>query len=274
MENYNFRDYRLLIKDHYLKLHGKEFGMISKLSKICGCHGPYISRVLKKEADLSLEQANNLCEFFKWSEEYSDFFLLLVQAERAGSIELKARLNRKINRIIDSKNRVSKIIEEENLAHNAQNEIEFSSIYYQNCLNALVHMASGLEKIKNVDDLTNLLNFSREEISQCLDFLKKYDVVKQKNGDLFDNRRLHLSKQSPFLISHHRNWRNRADQNLQKNNPNDIHYTSLFSVNKEDYLNIKNMIVAFIDQSRKVIRSSENETQIVNLNLDYYLLNK
>ena len=82
---FEYSDYKLYLSDKIdgMPKHGR--GERSKLAEALRCHLAYVSQVLKGEAQLSLEQADIINQYFDHSPDEADFFLLLVQAARAGT---------------------------------------------------------------------------------------------------------------------------------------------------------------------------------------------
>src|SRR5213595_3742322 len=91
-DTFEYVDYRSYVSDLLASQPKKGHGFRSKLATVIGCRPAYITLVLKGQANLSLEQADLLCAHFGLTSEEADFFLLLVQFERAGSASLRQRL--------------------------------------------------------------------------------------------------------------------------------------------------------------------------------------
>jgi transcriptional regulator with XRE-family HTH domain len=64
-------------------------GTKAQLAEAAECQSTYISQVLHGKAQLSPEQAERIARYLKLGKEETNFFMLLVHKERAGSKELK-----------------------------------------------------------------------------------------------------------------------------------------------------------------------------------------
>ena len=92
-DNTNYRDViRLKIKEN-----DSVRGYQSRLAESAGCHSSYLSQVLKGQVNLTPDQGMAFCEFWNFDELHSDFFLSLLNLERAGTERLKNK--RFINRL-------------------------------------------------------------------------------------------------------------------------------------------------------------------------------
>ena len=58
-------------------------GYQRQLSEAAGCHTSYLSQVLADKAQLTPDHAAGLAVFWQWNETASEYFLTMVQLERA-----------------------------------------------------------------------------------------------------------------------------------------------------------------------------------------------
>ncbi len=95
----------------------------------------FISRVLKEQAHLSLEQAYKANQFFNHDEPASNFFLNMVQKEKSGSVELKAFFQKAMKEILEKRKFISERINKtQNLTKAMRNR------YYSGWLYAAIHI--------------------------------------------------------------------------------------------------------------------------------------
>ena len=106
MSIFDFDNYKDYLKEHF-KTSGEGRGGRTKLAKYLDCQSGFISHVFNSYTNFSLEHAILVNEFLRHDEEQGEFFLLLVQLERAGSFKLKNFFQTKVNKIKKSKRRVS-----------------------------------------------------------------------------------------------------------------------------------------------------------------------
>lgn len=87
MQVYEFKDYRKFLIQA-LGGESKRTGQRGALAEHLGCQSAYLSQVLKGVANFNLEQAFKVNQFFGHDPQASEYFLNLVQLERAGTRQL------------------------------------------------------------------------------------------------------------------------------------------------------------------------------------------
>src|SRR4051812_4695342 len=96
---FQFDDYKAYLNERLDDpARGGGRGSRSRLSAAMGCQTAYTAQVLKGGAHLSLEQAEAANEFLGHSEEEGAFLLLLVQLARAGTLKLRQRFHREVEK--------------------------------------------------------------------------------------------------------------------------------------------------------------------------------
>src|SRR5690606_34948127 len=83
----------------YLKARLQARGMKSEAARAMNCQPAYLSRVLADQATLSSEQAFSLNIVLNHKELESEYFLALVDYERAGTAEFRSYLKAKLDRL-------------------------------------------------------------------------------------------------------------------------------------------------------------------------------
>src|SRR4051812_23465834 len=91
---FDFENYRAYLQEALNAKHGSQ----TRFAKALSCQPAHISKVLSGDAQLSLEQADLANEFLSHSPDQSDYFLLLVEYDRAGTARLKKHFLRHLSR--------------------------------------------------------------------------------------------------------------------------------------------------------------------------------
>lgn len=97
---FTYINYKIYLKALIRNTPGYGHGFKSKIAKHLGCQTTYISQILNKDANFSLEQVEDLNELLGHSREESQFFRLLVQWERAGTVKLKNAIQYEIKEVL------------------------------------------------------------------------------------------------------------------------------------------------------------------------------
>jgi uncharacterized protein (TIGR02147 family) len=264
---FEYRDYKTFLKE---KLKTMGHGAQAKLSEAINCQPAYISQVLNRTPDLSLEQAADTAEFLELSKAQQDFFLLLVQHDRAGSERLKKIFKVKIAELIKSRALVSNRISGTDILDENTKAKYYSRWYY-----AAIHVLVSVESLGSRDAICEHLGLRKEIVNEALDFLLKDGLIREKSTGEFTvgMRRLFLEGDSPYIIQHHANWRLRAIETITQGGEGNIHFSSLYGLSKTDFERIKESLLSQLVEIRELVKPSPEEMVCV-LNLDLFSLEK
>jgi uncharacterized protein (TIGR02147 family) len=240
-------------------------GFRSRLAQALRCNIAYISQVLNKNAQLGLEQAEELNSFLGHSTEESELFLLLVQHERAGSQKLAARLkgqieSRRAERLL-LRNRVD-IKQSLSPAHQIR--------YYSSWEYGAVHVSLAVPGLDEPEAIARELGIPRRRVSEILEFLAQVGLASPKNGRyVLGQARIFLKSDSPMVWKHHTNWRLRAIQSFQEARSDRLHLSTVFSASGEDLKRMKALLLNCIEEVRGKIKDSKDEA-VHCLNVDFF----
>jgi uncharacterized protein (TIGR02147 family) len=257
MSIFSYIDYFKWLADR-LKISGQTYGLKKRLAEAAGCQSSYFSLVVKREAHLTLEQAERLARYWQLSPEESDYLLLLVSFARSGSPELKSFYQTKLNKLKEA---------HENLSQRIKNVEVFpeteAAIYYSSWQYLAIHILISIPEFQNIRAISERLQLSQESVLHTLQYLQQLGLAELKAGQWKSTRReIHLPRESHFISLHHSHWRRRAVDNAFLNRKDDIHYTGVSSLAAKDIEVLRQMILKFIDDSRKVIGPSQEEEMI------------
>jgi hypothetical protein len=80
---------------------------------------------------------------------------------------------------------------------------------------------------------------------------------------------VHLPAESDFVLSHHRNYRLRALEELKIRKPRNLHYSMLLAVSKADAQRIRELFLELFKKADEIIVPSREEVAY-QLCLDYF----
>lgn len=263
---YSFSSYKKYLLEALESIgHGSRL----KLAKAINCQPAYISLVLNKDAHLSLEQAEEVVGFLELSAPEAEYFVLLVQFERAGSSKLRERWTKRMKEIRDEQTQLSKRVSDANVLDEATQARYYSSWHY-----AAIHMAVTVPGLQTRRAIRGYLGLGTEQIDEALEFLEKTGLVVKSAGEFATgNARLFLKSDSPYINRHHANLRECAIQFLGCDDKASLHYSTFFSLSKSDYLKIKERLLVMIDEVRTAVRPSKEE-ELAVLAVDWFVPRK
>lgn len=226
----------------------------------------HVSQVLKGISNLSFEQAEDLNELLGHSTEQADYFLLLVQLERAGSQKLKERLKNQIE-----KARSKRLVLKDRLDVKASLTKEDQVTFYSSWHYVAVHILLTIPAFQTKEAISRQLKISLKRTTEILEFMQNLGLAELKNGKYtVGTTRIHLGNDSPMISKHHINWRLQAIQSLEKEDfLESLHYSSVVSIAKNDVNEIKSVLVKAIENAKKLIRDSKEE-ELHSFSIDFF----
>ncbi|MFL5814696.1 MAG: TIGR02147 family protein [Bdellovibrionia bacterium] len=234
-------------------------GARARLSQAIGCQTAYTAQVLRGSAHFSLEQGEAINEYLGHTDEQGRFFLLLIQRDRAGSVKLRQRFEREISDVLSSrlalKNRLG--------VHQSlsdKNQLQYYSSWYYSA----VHALTSIPGFQSPEKISRRLGIDSVRAAQALELLLESGLlVREKTRDgeqlKIGVARIHLPHDSPLISKHHINWRLQAIRALEKQKPENLHYSSVISISEEDYARIREVLVKTLESIKPIIRDSKEE---------------
>lgn len=262
MDVFNHNEYRALIKEwENLQTHA---GARSRLAKAAGCSPSWMTRVMSSSVQLTPDQAVAIASFFHLNESETDYFLLLVDFERAATLNLKNRIRKKMEALKRESRKIAASVKA------GESVKEESAIrYYSSWIYSALHVACMI-KSQTSEQLAVLLRLPLDATVARLMELEKMGLLKRANGKwICDVSSVHLSSDHPASLAGHVSWRSRTIQQLSENYERGLHYSAAHCLSKADVEKIRDILKKAILKCRDVIEPSPSETLGV-LCLDWY----
>lgn len=118
--------------------------------------------------------------------------------------------------------------------------------------------------------LVQHLQLPAEIISEAIDFLESRGLLVGQGGRYrIGPRHLHLANHSPYINKHHTNWRLRALHAMDTPQHNDLHYSVVVTLSKDDVIKLKSNIVDMIQENMKVVKDSKEECTLA-VGIDFF----
>lgn len=242
-------------------------GAARQLALHLKCHSTYVSQVIKGKADLSIDQGLGFCGYFKLGTEPTEFFLDLLQRDRAATREAKAhfqgRLDRRLAELSDMKKRwkISETL-----------SAEQESKYYGSWVPQAVHLYCQLPGRHTAASIAKALTLTEARVAAVVDDLASLGFLEATSEGLKSLRdSVHLGNDSALIARNHVNWRVKTITDLTARGRAGRHYSSVVSMSAKTALEIEAMILAHVEQTRAVILPSTSEGLYVYC-LDFFPL--
>lgn len=261
---YDYDNYKKYVNDFISESPKRGRGIYSKIATHLNINTVVVSQIFKGTRDLTAEQALSLSQFFEMNYLEKEYFLYLVQIERAGNYELKNYFREKLAAIKIEASRIKNIVNNQELPEEAKFQF-YSKWYY-----SAIRLSTLLPGCTNSQDIAKHLRLPFAQTQEVVDFLLKYGLLKQEKNQLkIGPQRTHLSEDSPYVSRHHLNWRLKGIENMEHLKHSEIFYTSPMTISQETMETIKVMILKFISEMSTHVKDAKDE-KLVCLNIDFF----
>lgn len=266
MQVINLDSSKDIIKAYILTRPKNGRGEITRLGQYLKVSTTLISQVLAGQKTLTIEQAFLFVSYAGLGNLEADYFLFLIQLERAGNEELKQYWKKKITEI---KLQGLKLANRVNVSKQLTDTEK--AIFYSNGLYSAMRLyASVGGKGKSLEEIAERFSVSRAKCSEMLNFLVGSGLCLKENEKYFmGSQKTHLEEGSPFLVRHHANWRMRSIRQSEDLTKEELMYTAPVSLSREDFQNLREQMVGFIQTFLKQVHASKEE-EVACLNLDFF----
>lgn len=248
--------------------HRSERGYQTRLAAALRCQRAYITHILKGRALLTPDQGMALARHWSFSDEEAEFFLALVNCDRAATPSLRDHLRRRIEQMRAQRREVAAA------ARGAPAlGLEMQMKYYAQWYWSAIHIIVSIPEYGTPDAIAARLGLARSRVVAVLSELELMGLVRREPDGRYavGTASLHLSKSSPCYGLHHANWRTLAARTLPLQREENLHYTSVFSISRADFEHIRSELLEQVKSSRERIAASRDE-ELACLALDLFLV--
>lgn len=261
---FDFKSYKQCVNNWIESQPKGGHGQLRRMAEFLRVNSVVMSQIFRGTRDLTSEQAVQICKFMGFSDPQRDYFLLLVNYERAGSLELKEVINSQIEAAKKAANALKNRIK-----HSKFTEEDRATFYSQWYYSA-VRLGVSIESMSTVSAIAAHLKIERALASKVVAFLLEHGLVVEKSGRLDMGPQVtHVGHDSPFVNRHHTNWRLKGLQAIEGLREDELFYTGPMAISNRAAKEIRKDIVALIERSTKAAADSKSE--VLNcLNIDWF----
>jgi uncharacterized protein (TIGR02147 family) len=264
MSVFEFENYRAFIRSRVDSMPRKGHGQFRKMADFLGIQTSMLSQIMAGHREMNPETAASLCEFFGLGDLESDYFLCLVQIERAGNARLKAQLRRQLKSLHTKSAEVAKRIPKDRELDDTAKATFYSQWYYSG-----IRLLSSIDEMSSIDAIAKYARLPRSLVVRAVEFLLANGLCVSKNGRLsYGPQSTHIGADSPIATRHHLNWRMKAMENFEGLKASEIVFTSPVVVSAADAEIIRRKLLDAIEDCVKVVDQSPSE-RLMCLNLDW-----
>jgi uncharacterized protein (TIGR02147 family) len=264
MNVFDYYDYKLCVNDWVSQQPRGGHGLFRQLSLHLGINSVVISQVFRGDREITLEQAIGVSEFLGLTEVERDYFLLLVQKSRAGSVKLISIFEKQIQEARKSAEQLKNRVKHQKLSD------EDRATFYSQWYYSAIRLGISIPDFGTVSKIAEHLKLDRLVVAQVMDFLIKNNLIIDHDGSYdLGPQVTHVGHDSPFVNRHHTNWRLKAMQSMEHITETDLFYTGPMVLSHTVAQEIRKALTDLISKSTKKVAVSESEV-LRCLNIDWF----
>lgn len=268
MSVFQFDNYKVFVNARVRQMPKQGRGEFQKLAITLQMHTTSVSQVFKGQKDLTLEQAARLCSHWGLNQYESNYFITLVEYERAGCSELKKILRNRMGELKKESHELKTRISKDHVLQESERFRFYSEWYY-----SAIRLLCDIPGFKNADHIAQYLDIPISVVSEVIRFLLSTGLVFEEKGQLkLGPGRTYLEAASSLVSRHHANWRMKAVQSYPKmKHEFDLAVTSPMTLSKDDALKVREILMGAVEQILEINKTSKSE-ELHFLNVDWLRL--
>lgn len=135
-------------------------------------------------------------------------------------------------------------------------------------------MIVTIPEYQKKEKMASYLNLPHHVLNEAIQFLLGAGLLTEtKDGYTTGRNRIFLRGDSQNIVQHHENWRLKAIENITLSQDENIHFSSVYTLSKKDFLKIKEKLLNELEEMRAIIKPSKEEELCV-FNLDFFKIHK
>ncbi len=262
---FEMKDYREFLTEH-LQAGQPKRGIQAEFARAMGCQASYLIQVLKGQAELTEDQTLRLAKHLDLKNLETEYLLTLLRQTRAASRELVGFLEQRRLALLEEsqefKNRIG--------AKSPATTKKFLGQYFSDPWPSTLHIATSSKSYQTVAALAERFGLSEKKVLGIMEFLEVNRLVRKENGNfVFEGESVHLPRNSPIHESHQVGRRLQALTALHKGDPENLHFSSVFTLDKKSHRELKKLFVQMAEKSHDVIHHGGTD-EVYSICLDLF----
>jgi uncharacterized protein (TIGR02147 family) len=257
-----------LLRSYIMTLPQKGRGMVKAISEHLHIASPQVSQFLSGVKTITVDQAYQLGVFFSWSELEMEYWLCLVEMERANHHESKKYFRKKLERIQKSSLQISNAV-----GPATELSDQDKGQFYGSWIYSALRMFCSIGEGKSIQEIYEAFpEFDTVELAQVIEFLMQRRLLK-KMGSRYEmgEQRTFVAKGSSFLKQHTTNWRLRAIDRVQFITDDELLFTAPLSISEAGFKKVRRELQAYIKNLSENLSSYGDAEKVVCLNIDFFV---
>ncbi len=270
MNIFEYTNYREVMTKYLDEQVGSR-GYKASLARAIGCQGSYVSQVLVGKVHLTPDQAVALSDFWELGEQETDYFLALVNFERAGTDRLRKRISAELSHLKSLKIKPATQAKAE-IVDPVELSAEQLNFYWSRWECSAIHEILRLEDHRNINAIASRLNLAVPLVKKILERLAEMDLVRLKGGEWHRLRAVEqLSQDETHAQNFHRSLRTRSNERLMYPDKVQMTVSTVDTIARSE---LPQLVKALQDAAKKQmdLSSHRNPDELMSLCIDVFIL--
>lgn len=258
-------EYRKIVRNWVESKPGKGRGQYVQIAEFLGLPTSVLSQILNGQRELSTDHAFLLGDYMGLLPLEKEYFLTLVQLEKASHYKYKEHIKDKLKNIRqESMNLAKRVNHEKVLSTEDQQEFYSSWIY------AAIGLKSSIGSGVSLEDLQRDFALSKAKLIKILDFLTRTGMIELKDRKYkMGIQSAFIGREAPMVVKHHTNWRIKSLEKASDLESHELMFTAPLTCSEKDFTYIREKLAKNIQEISSIVKDSEAE-KLVYFGVDFY----
>jgi uncharacterized protein (TIGR02147 family) len=269
MEFLKHDDYRPALRARLASMPSRGRGQLTKIAKLLNVHPTLLTQILNGAKKLSSEHALLIAEYLGLNELETEYFLALVELDRAGHFKLKAHITARLEKLREQRELPQNRMTKHKVLGGPERATFYSHWYY-----SAVRLLAPIPEYGTIDRLAAALQLDRKAVQEAVEFLLRTGLLRQESGKFqLGQQRTYLPANSHLVARHHANWRLKAIENFERLTAKELAFTGPISVSRKDFAEARSILLRALEEISQLVEKSREEA-VGCLSLDLFWITK
>ena len=265
MDAFSHDDYKSLTRAWVKEQPSAGRGQFQKIARHLRVGSTLVSQIFRGDRHLTPDQALSLAAYFRFSKLERDYYVLLVQKDRAGTADFQEYADGKLRELRRKSSDLKSRLDVDRELTDAQKARFYSSWRYAGVRNFL-----ALPGERTARAIASRLGIELDAAEEALEFLLESGLcVPSSEGPTPGPKLTHLEAASPLVISRQMQWRAKGFAAMERQNKQNLFYTCPMSLSAEGRDKVRALLVAMIQEALAIVRDAPSE-ELACLNVDWF----
>ena len=248
-------EYRKIIRNWLKMQPRKGRGLLQKMSELLGIPASVFSLILSNQRELSADHAYLLAEYMGLLPLEKDYFITLVQIEKAHHHKYKTFLKEKKETLLkESLNLAKRVAHEKTL--NEKDQQEFYSSWLYSAIRLKCSVGEGL----SIEAIKTQFHLKHERAIHITEFLLRSSLIVQENMRYkMGPQSTFIGRKSPMVGRHHSNWRLKAIEKSTEVSEKELMFTGPLTCSRKHAEIIREKMAQLLQEVSEIVRDSPAE---------------